>query len=101
MSGIDGAANNNTQGGRRLLRWIFLALLVTAFAVVAWLEPDEEDLFELCSTQGKPTIYRTVEAEGYFDGLTDNCWGCWNYLANTDYDSLSSLSKSDQIWSNK
>jgi hypothetical protein len=73
---------------------LLLVLLVPVVLVIAWLEPDEEDLFELCSTQGKPTIYRTVEAEGYFDGLTDNCWGCWRYLRNTNYEFIEfSLSK--------
>ena len=66
-------------------RWPWFGLLVPVFFVIAWLEPDEEDLFELCSTQGKPTIYRSVVAEGYYDGAADDCWGCWGYLRNTDY----------------
>jgi hypothetical protein len=77
---------------------MLVALLVIAFAVVAWLEPDEEDLFELCSTQGMPTIYRTVEAEGYFFGSTEDCWGCWNYLENTDYRFIEFRISDEKVW---
>ncbi len=94
MTRVQDASTRKAQGKRRPWRWLLMALLVPVVLVIAWLEPDEEDLFELCSTQGKPTIYRTVEAEGYFDGLTDNCWGCWRYLRNTDYEFIEfSLSK--------
>ena len=68
------------------------------FFVIAWLEPDEEDLFELCSTQGKPTIYRSVVAEGYYDGAADDCWGCWNYLENTDYTFIEFSITDDKTW---
>mgnify|MGYP003679676087 CR=1 FL=1 len=72
---------------KRKLRvcWVLLGLLVSVTVVVAWFEPDEGDLFELCNTQGKPTVYRTVMAEGYYDGLTDDCWGCYRHLENTGY----------------
>ena len=84
-----GDESSRRDSGKRKSRrrWFWLGLLVLApvSVVIAWLEPDEDDLFELCSTQGRPTIYRSVEAEGYYDGATDNCWGCWGYLRNTDY----------------
>ncbi len=80
------STNRHSSKPKSRRGWLWLGLLVLAlFFVIAWLEPDEEDLFELCSTQGRPTIYRSVEAEGYYDGATDDCWGCWGYLANTDY----------------
>jgi len=87
--------DGNKPKSRR--RWLWLGLLVPVFFVIAWLEPDEEDLFELCSTQGRPTIYRSVVADGYYDGATDDCWGCWGYLRNTDYKFIEfSLSKKRQ-----
>jgi hypothetical protein len=64
--------------------WVFSGLFLLVCAAV-WLEPTEDDLFELCSTQGKPQIYRSVEADGYYYGTTDDCWNCWIYLKNTDY----------------
>ena len=85
MARSENGSDTKARCKRRPLRWLLAALLVSVGVVTAWLEPDEDDLFELCSTQGKPTIYRSVEAEGYFDGLTENCWGCWRYLRNTDY----------------
>ncbi len=88
MAGVEDESNprqSSKPKSRRRWPWLGLLVLAPAFVVIAWLEPDEEDLFELCSTQGRPTIYRSVEAEGYYDGATDDCWGCWNYLANTDY----------------
>ena len=94
MTRVQDTSTRKAQGKRLPWRWLSMALLVLLVVVIAWLEPDEEDLFELCSTQGKPTIYRTDQAEGYFDGLTDNCWGCWRYLRNTDYEFIEfSLSK--------
>ena len=94
MRSRDDTATTSPRGKRRPWRWVLVALLVPIGLVIAWLEPDEEDLFELCSKQGMPTIYRSVEADGYFDGLTNNCWGCWRYLRNTDYKFIEfSLSK--------
>ncbi len=69
MARVGDAATSKPQGKRRPWRRVLVALLIPVGFVIAWLEPDEEDLFELCSTQGKPTIYRTVEAEGYFDRI--------------------------------
>ena len=81
----DQSSRRNSGKRKSRRRWLWFGLLVPVFFVIAWLEPDEEDLFELCSTQGKPTIYRSVVAEGYYDGAADDCWGCWGYLRNTDY----------------
>lgn len=87
MSESDHKAVAMSKGasGKSRRRWIWFGAIVLACVIFAWLEPDEDDLFELCSTQGKPVIYRSVVAEGYYDGATDNCWGCWGYLSNTDY----------------
>ncbi len=83
---------------RRSWLWLLLVLLIPAFGVIAWLEPDEQDLFELCSTQGKPVIYRSVEAEGYFYGSATDCWGCWNYLENTDYKFIEFTISDQKVW---
>ena len=82
---VDQSSPRDSGKRKSRRRWLWFGLLVPVFFVIAWLEPDEEDLFELCSTQGKPTIYRSVVAEGYYDGAADDCWGCWGYLRNTDY----------------
>lgn len=78
---------DQVKAPKRKWRWrlIFSGLLAGFVAVAAYLEPDEEDLLELCRTQGMPVIYRTVVADGYYHGDTDDCWGCWNNLENTDY----------------
>jgi len=95
-----GGESTSLDGKKRKSRrrWLWLLVLAPAFGVIAWLEPDEEDLFELCSTQGRPTIYRSVEAEGYYDGATEDCWGCWNYLANTDYTFIEFSIIDDKAW---
>lgn len=94
------STNRDSSKPKSRRRWLWFGLLVLApvFVVIAWLEPDEEDLFELCSTQGKPTIYRSVSAEGYYDGAADDCWGCWNYLANTDYTFIEFSITDDKAW---
>ncbi len=83
---------------RRRWPWFGLLVLAPVIVVIAWLEPDEEDLFELCSTEGRPTIYRSVVAEGYYDGSAEDCWGCWNYLANTDYTFIEFSITDDKAW---
>ena len=98
MSRVEDASTRKPEGKRRPWRRLLLVLLVPVFLVIAWLEPDEEDLFELCSTQGKPTIYRTVEAEGYFFGSAGDCWGCWNYLENTDYKFIEFTISDEKVW---
>lgn len=69
---------------KRRRRWSWLLLLV-GIGIVSWLEPDRDDLFDMCATQGQPIVHRTVIDDGYFEGSTDDCWNCWNYLRNTDY----------------
>ena len=81
----DQSSRRNSGKRKSRRRWLWFGLLVPVFFVIAWLTYCEEGLFEVCSTQGKPTIYRSVVAEGYYDGAADDCWGCWNYLENTDY----------------
>ena len=98
MARFEDAATSKPQGKRRPWRRVLVALLIPVGFVIAWLEPDEEDLFELCSTQGKPTIYRTVEAEGYFFGSASDCWGCWNYLENTDYKFIEFNISDEKVW---
>jgi hypothetical protein len=98
MGSSDDAATTNPRGKRRLWRWVLVALLVLVGFVIAWLEPDEEDLFELCSTQGMPTIYRSVEADGYFFGSVSDCWGCWNYIENTDYKFIEFTISDEKVW---
>jgi hypothetical protein len=98
MRSSDDTASKSPQGKRRPWRWVLAALLVPIGVVIAWLEPDEDDLFELCSTQGMPTIYRSVEADGYFDGLAEDCWGCWNYLSNTDYRFIEFSIRDHKAW---
>ena len=98
MTRAQDASTRKPQGKRLPWRRLLLALLVPVVLVIAWLEPNEEDLFELCSTQGKPTIYRTVEAEGYFFGSAGDCWGCWNYLENTDYKFIEFTISDEKVW---
>jgi len=98
MARSENGSDTKARCKRRPLRWLLAALLVSVGVVTAWLEPDEDDLFELCSTQGKPTIYRSVEAEGYFDGAAEDCWGCWNYLENTDYKFIEFKISDEKAW---
>ena len=98
MADGNNAFGTRTRGKRPRLRWLLVALLVPVGFVIAWFEPNDEDLFELCSTQGMPTIYRSVEAEGYFDGLAEDCWGCWNYLSNTDYRFIEFSIRDHKAW---
>jgi len=98
MDSRDDTASRSPRGKRRLWRWVLVALLVSVAFVIAWLEPDEDDLFELCSTQGMPTIYRSVEADGYFFGSVSDCWGCWNYIENTDYKFIEFAISDEKVW---
>jgi len=77
--------NSHHKRGRGRMRLVWLAIIGLAYLVFAWFEPDKEDLFEICRSRGMPAIYRTVTADGYFDGTVENCRGCWRYLENTDY----------------
>jgi hypothetical protein len=98
MADGNNASRTRGRGERLRLRWLLGALLVPVGFVIAWFEPNEEDLFELCSTQGMPTIYRSVEAEGYFHGSAKDCWGCWNYLENTDYKFIEFNISDEKVW---
>ncbi|MEZ5502967.1 MAG: hypothetical protein R3E50_10020 [Halioglobus sp.] len=85
---------------RRKLRYRWPAVIGMAclFAFLAWLEPDEDDLFALCSQQGNPTVFRSVNAEGFFYGSAEDCWGCWNYLENTDYKFIEFSISDNKSW---
>jgi hypothetical protein len=98
MGSRDDTASRSPRSKRPPLRWVLVALLVPVGFLIAWLEPDEEDLFELCSTQGMPTIYRSVEADGYFFGSVSDCWGCWNYIENTDYKFIEFTISDEKVW---
>ena len=98
MVSAENCSDAKARCKRRPWRWLLATLLVSVGVATAWLEPDEDDLFELCSTQGKPTIYRSVVAEGYFYGSATDCWGCWNYLQNTDYKFIEFTISDYRVW---
>lgn len=80
-------------------RWFWLVLLAPIACILAWIEPDEQALYDLCASRGKPVIYQSVQADGYYDGTSDNCWGCWNNLENADYTFIEfSLSRQRQAF---
>ena len=49
--------------------------------------PGLNDLKKLCEKDAGLTIYKTVEADGYYDDITQ-CHHCWHELINTPLDNI-------------